>query len=165
MSAPTTVPMSASLGLSASPRRPNASIPILTDPFPPNRPDSRQPSSDDNEPAVNRNLFASGSSDVSDPFSDGLDIVSELGLIRQLDAVKFLMSHFRIDQLDPELFRRLKCRAFTIPHAVEQVIKEDAYFRSMLLQFYEVLANESGLVLRRSGETMILSPMLGSLSK
>ena len=144
--------MSASLGLSASSHQPNSSIPHPTNPFSPNQPDPLQPSPDNNDPAVMRNLFADGSSDISDPFSDGLDIVGELGLIRPLDAVKFLMSHFRIDQLDLELFRRLKSRAFTIPHAVEQIIKDDAYFRSMLLQFYKVLANESGLVLRAAYE-------------
>ena len=53
--------------------------------------------------------------------------------------------HFRIDQLDPELFLRLKSRVFTIPHAVEQLIKEDAYFASMLRQFYAALSKESGL--------------------
>ena len=59
-----------------------------------------------------------------------------------------MLQHFRIDQLDPELFLQLKSRVFTIPHAVEQLIKEDDYFASMLRQFYAALSNEPGLDLR-----------------
>ena len=36
--------------------------------------------------------------------------------------------------MDPELFIRLKQRAFTVPHAVEQLIKEGAYFKYFIVE-------------------------------
>jgi hypothetical protein len=109
-------------------------------------------------PDPTRNLFPDEPLDFDpdvdgpDPFDDDLDLSNESSIARPLDAIKFLLQHFRIDQLDPELFLRLKSRVFTIPHAVEQLIKEDAYFASMLRQFYAALSKESGLDLRAALE-------------
>ena len=85
-----------------------------------------------------------------DPFDDDLDLSGELGVFEQLDAIKFLLQHFDIQQADPVLFERLKRRTFTVPHAVEQLIKEDAYFSSQLARFYTALASQTGLDLRSS---------------
>ena len=104
-----------------------------------------------------RNLFSNpsqprGSDEQQqpDPFDDDLDLSGELGVFEQLDAIKFLLQHFDIEQADPVLFERLKRRTFTVPHAVEQLIKEDAYFSSQLARFYAALASQSGLDLRSS---------------
>ena len=106
-----------------------------------------------NDPFPNaaRNLFSDlqeDSNDASDPFNGTLDLSNQLSLHRPLDAVKFLLKHCRIDQLDPELFVRLKQRVFTVPHAVEQLIKEDAYFKCLLLQLYTALRTQTGLDMR-----------------
>ena len=50
--------------------------------------------------------------------------------------------------MDPELFIRLKQCAFTAPNAVEELIKEDAYFKCLLLQLYTVLQVQTGLDMR-----------------
>ena len=104
-----------------------------------------------------RNLFSNpsqphGSDEQQqpDPFDDDLDLSGELGVFEQLDAIKFLLQHFDIQQADPVLFERLKRRTFTVPHAVEQLIKEDAYFSSQLARFYTALASQTGLDLRSS---------------
>ena len=104
-----------------------------------------------------RNLFSNpsqprGSDEQQqpDPFDDDLDLSGELGVFEQLDAIKFLLQHFDIEQADPVLFERLKRRTFTVPHAVEQLIKEDAYFSSQLARFYAALASQTGLDLRSS---------------
>lgn len=99
-----------------------------------------------------RNLFGEPQ-DVSDdapidPFGDDIDLDESLNLPRPLDAVKFLLRHFRLDDLDRDLFKRLKERAFTIPHAVEQLIKEDAFFKSLLSRLYVDLSCKVGLDLR-----------------
>ena len=97
-----------------------------------------------------RNLFSAqpGSDDAPDPFSDSIDLTDQLSLRRPLDAVKFLLKHCLINQMDPELFSRLKQRAFTVPHAVEQLVKEDAYFKCLLLQLYAALQVQTGLDMR-----------------
>ena len=104
-----------------------------------------------------RNLFSNpsqprGSDEQQqpDPFDDDLDLSGELGVFEQLDAIKFLLQHFDVEQADPVLFERLKRRTLTVPHAVEQLIKEDAYFSSQLARFYTALASQSGLDLRSS---------------
>ena len=77
---------------------------------------------------VARNLFSAqqGSDDAPDPFSDSIDLTDQLSLRRPPDAVKLLLKHCLTNQMDPELFIRLKQRAVTVPHAAEQLIKEDA---------------------------------------
>ena len=45
-----------------------------------------------------------------DPFDDDLDLSGELGVFEQLDAIKFFLQHFDIQQADPVLFGRLKRR-------------------------------------------------------
>ena len=97
-----------------------------------------------------RTLFSAqpGSDNAPDPFNDAIDLTDQLSLRRPLDAVKFLLKHCLINQMDPELFIRLKQRAFTVPHAVEQLIKEDAYFKCLLLQLYAVLQVQTGLDMR-----------------
>ena len=79
-----------------------------------------------------RNLFSAqpGSDDAPDPFSDFIDLTDQLSLRRPLDAVKFLLKHCVINQMDPELFSRLKQRAFTV------------------LQLYAVLQVQTGLDMR-----------------
>lgn len=112
---------------------------------------------DPNSALPPRNLFSNpsqphGSDEQQqpDPFDDDLDLNGELGVFEQLDAIKFLLQHFDIEQADPVLFERLKKRAFTVPHAVERLIKEDAYFSSQLARFYAALASQTGLDLRLS---------------
>ena len=104
-----------------------------------------------------RNLFSNSSQPQDsdeprqpDPFDDDLDLSDELGVSDRLDAIKFLLQHFSVEQADPALFERLKRRTVTVPHAVEQLIKEDAYFSSQLSRFYTALASQSGLDLRSS---------------
>jgi hypothetical protein len=72
-----------------------------------------------NDPFPNaaRNLFSDlqqCSNDASDPFNGTLDLSNQLSLHRPLDVVKFLLKDCRIDQLDPELFVRLKAEAASI---------------------------------------------------
>ena len=71
-----------------------------------------------------RNLFSNpsqprGSDEQQqpDPFDDDIDLSGELGVFEQLDAIKFVLQHFDVQQADPVLFERLKRRAFTVPHA------------------------------------------------
>ena len=96
------------------------------------------------------NLFLAqpGSDDAPYPFSDSIDLTDQLSLRRPLDAVNSLLKHCLINQMDPELFIGLKQRAFTVPHAVDQLIKEDAYFKCLLLQLYAVLQVQTGLGMR-----------------
>ena len=97
-----------------------------------------------------RTLFSAqpGSDDAPDPFNDAIDLTDQLSLRRPLDAVKFLLKHCLVNRMDPELFIKLKQRAFTVPHAVEQLVKEDAYFKCLLLQLYAVLQVQTGLDMR-----------------
>ena len=89
-----------------------------------------------------------GSDDDLDPFNGPIDLTDQLSLRRPLDAVKFLLKHCLVNQMDPDLFDRLKQRAFTVPHAVEHLIKEDAYFKCLLLQLYAQLQVQTGLDMR-----------------
>ena len=103
-----------------------------------------------NDPLA-RNLFADEhpqSDQDHDPFSSPIDLSDQLSLLRPLDAVKFCLKHVRIDQLDPELFIRMKQRTFTVPQVVEQLIKDDQYFKSLLQQLYVALGSETGLDMR-----------------
>ena len=109
-----------------------------------------------------RNLFSNpsqprGSDEQQqpDPFDDDLDLSGELGVFEQLDAIKFLLQHFDIQQADPVLFERLKRRTFTVPHAVEQLIKEDAYFSSQLARFYAITAANLPQFLASAGLTQV----------
>ena len=79
---------------------------------------------------------------------DNLGLCYELGVFEQLDAIKFLLLHFRVEQADPVLFEKLKRRTLTVPHAVERLIKEDACFSSQLARFYSALTSQSGSDLR-----------------
>ena len=118
----------------------------------PTFPAYQRPASPSSSPAPARNLFGEPqfvSDDAPiDPFGDDIDLDKSMDLPRPLDAVKFLLQHFRLDDLDRDLFKRLKERAFTIPHAVEQLIKEDAFFKSLLSKLYVDLSCKVGLDLR-----------------
>ena len=106
-----------------------------------------QPQPDD----LSRNLFpepTDDNDDVDDPFAVDADFSDQLGLIETFDPVRFLLSHVRIDVADPEFFKRLKAKVFTVQHAIELVIKEDAYFRNQLAHFYSALATMTGLDMR-----------------
>ena len=107
--------------------------------------------SNDPFPDPARNLFADAHhrpDEELDPFTSQIDLTDELSLSRPLDAVKFCLNHVRIDQLDPELFNRLKQRAFTVPHAVEQLVKDDRYFKCLLEQLYMALETKTGIDVR-----------------
>ena len=67
-----------------------------------------------------RNLFSAPSqphgSDERrqpDPFDDDLDLSGELGVFEQLDAIKFLLQHFDIQQADPMLLKELDIICFS----------------------------------------------------
>ena len=81
---------------------------------------------------------------------DNLGLCYELGVFEQLDAVKFLLLHFRVEQADPVLFEKLKRRTLIVPHAVERLIREDACFSNQLARFYSALTSQSGSDLQSS---------------
>ena len=74
---------------------------------------------------------------------DNLGLCYELGVFEQLDSIKFLLLHFRVEQTDPALFEKLKRRTLTVPHAVERIIREDACFANQLARFYSALTSQS----------------------
>ena len=103
-------------------------------------------SNDLSDAARHVHLFSAqpGSDDAPDPFNDSTDLTGQLSLRRPLDSDRFVLNHCLINQMDPELFIRVK------PHAVEQLIKEDAYFKCLLLQPYAALQVQLGLDTRAS---------------
>ena len=104
-----------------------------------------------------RNLFDPLSEDSADfdseeePDSDydlPSDEDSDADDILPLDAAKFLLSKFRVDQLDADLFVRFKERCFTVDHLVEDLLKADGYFKARATQLKTALTDLRGLDLR-----------------
>ena len=81
-----------------------------------------------------------------------------------LDPLKFLLSHFRVDEMDPDIFRRFKERSFTIPHLAEDMLKADAFFKTQVTKLTDEIISSDGFLLQSSIKTFFESAVVPQTS-